>query len=113
MTGETFQEPMFGLVVPVGLFHGAAPGIDRADGTPRSVGALLVGLGVLLLVDLLGLQVGKFFVTDVLEHQGLCAIANEDPFALGNFYSGHGTSWDIAQSHARRTMGAAAHMRFD
>jgi hypothetical protein len=72
-----------------------------------------VGLGVVLLVDFLGLQVGKFFVTYVLEHQGLRAIANEDPFALGNLYSGHGTSWDIAQSQACRTPGAAAHMRFD
>src|SRR6516162_3256131 len=51
MPGKTLQEPMLGLLVPIGLLHGAAPGIHRVDRAPGRVGALFARLRIFLLVN--------------------------------------------------------------
>src|SRR3954471_19018448 len=44
-----------------------------------------MSLQVVLLVDLLGLQVRRFAVAGILQHQGLGAVADHDPRAMIDF----------------------------
>ena len=79
---QVAQEPLLLLRVPVGLLHRAASMADRAEGAAGRVGAELVRLGIRMFVDFAGLEIEKFFVADVLEHQRLSPIADDDPIAL-------------------------------
>src|SRR5713226_2417571 len=89
MAHEPLQEPVLFLRVPIGLLHRAASRSDRAEGAARRVGAELVGLRVGMLEDFPGLEVEKFLVADVLQHQRLFPIANDDPITLANLQLGH------------------------
>src|SRR5262245_20333701 len=71
--------------MPIGLLHCAAFGSDRAEGAARRIGPQLVRLRVGMLVNLLGLEVEKFFIAGVLQHQRLLAVADDDPVALPDF----------------------------
>jgi hypothetical protein len=86
---KLLQETLLRLLVPVGLLHGAAVGIDRIDRAAGGVAALLAGRRIVLLVDLPGLQIRKPRVADVLENQRLGAVANDDPFASADLQPGH------------------------
>ena len=86
---ELLQEAFFFLRVPVGLLHRAAPVADRAEGAARRVGAQLVGLRVGMLEDFPGLEIEEFLVADILQHQRLLAVADDDPIALADFQLGH------------------------
>ena len=78
--------------MPIGLLHGAAPGIDRADRAAGRVGALLASLGILLLVDFSCFQIEELRVADILQHQRFRTIANDDQLAFADLQLGHGTS---------------------
>ena len=65
-------------VVPIGLFHGAAPGINAGERTSGAVGALFTRRGILVLKDPFRLQVKRDFIAFVAKKQGLSAISNED-----------------------------------
>src|SRR5438105_7001463 len=81
MVDELMQEPLFLLVVPVGLLHRTARGPDRTESTARCIGSELMGLRGRLLVDLPCLEPRDDGVADILQDQRLGAVANHHPIA--------------------------------
>src|SRR5262245_16948501 len=88
--GKILQEGAFRLVLPVGLLHGAACLPDGIDRAAWDVGALLARLEVLVLIDLLGLQVRKYGIPNILEQQRFLSIAHDHPLVLVNLQLAHG-----------------------
>ena len=79
--GERREKALLLLVVPIGLLHRAASGADGTEGAARLVGADRTGRRGLVLVDLLGAQIGICAVADVLQHQRAGAVAHHHPLA--------------------------------
>ena len=94
------------LIVPVGLLHGAAPVAHGAERPPRLVGADLVGLGIVVLIDLPGLQVRRLAVAGVLQNQRLGAVADHDPHAVIDLQCPY-------RDISKRTIGRSPRARFD
>jgi hypothetical protein len=75
-------------VVPVGLFHAAAPMRARAGkGRARLVGALLMGRRILVGKNPLGFQVWKFLVTVVCAGIALCVRRRRKSWRRGGLRS--------------------------
>src|SRR5262245_32841533 len=89
MGGELAQELFFLLRMQVGLLDGAASVAYGAVGAPRSIGAELVRLCVRMVEDFPGLEIEKFLVAGILQHQCFFPIADDDPIALPDLQLGH------------------------
>src|SRR5262245_31790340 len=73
----------------VGLLDRAARRIDGIEGAAGRIASLLAGLEILVLIDLLGLEVGKFAVANILQQQRLLAITYDHPIVLVDLQLGH------------------------
>src|SRR3954471_22881422 len=78
------------LIVPIGLRDGASDVANRADRPARRIGADFVGFWIGMFVNLAGLQIKKSFIAKILQHQGLLAVAYNDPIPVPDFQAGHG-----------------------
>src|SRR5262249_10213161 len=81
---ELLQETVLRLLVPVGLLHGTAAGIDRIDCAAGGVAAPLRDRRIGPPRDRPGLPIRKLPGADVLENERLAAVADDDPFALAD-----------------------------
>jgi len=84
-TGKRAQESLFLLRMPVGLLHRAAGGAERIQGAARRVGSQFTRFRVRMLVNFPGPEIEEFIVADILKHQSLLAVADDDPVALPDF----------------------------
>src|SRR5262249_58467070 len=78
-------ESLFLLRMPVGLLHRAARGAERIQGAARRIRSQLARFRIGMLVNFPGPEIEEFIVADVLKHQSLLAVADDDPVPLPDF----------------------------
>src|ERR1700675_2079850 len=89
MLREMREEGLLSLIVPVGLLDRAAAMTHRTMGAAGPVAAEFVRRQVLLLEDLDHLEIRKFNIARVLQHQRLGTVADHHPFAVADQQAGH------------------------
>jgi hypothetical protein len=87
--GNFLQEVGFGLVLPVGLLHGAAAQSVRRVRAPGLVGAEFTVRLVGLRERFADLEIHQFRIAGILQDQGLRPIADNDPGFPGDFDVSH------------------------